>query len=341
MRALKTAVVGLGRIGWLYHIPEIMSHDGFELVCVCDPVDERLKEASGKYNVNTYQEIDSMFEAESVDLVVIASPTKFHLSQTLKAFESGCDVFCEKPVVIEAQQMKAIAAGMEKYRRKFMAYQPHRAGDDIQCLKDILRLDLIGKPYMMKRTRVDYTRRNDWQALKKFGGGMLNNYGSHFIDQALDLVGTDITRVYYTERKIASLGDAEDVVKVVLETGDGFVVDIDINMGCAVDVQPWIVMGECGAASLNVEGNSWYVRYFKPSELTQGQVQKTLAAENRDYFNAEKIKWYDKEISLSDYKPLDYYQSCYDYFAMDKAPLVSCEQTSKLVDILCQCRQQM
>ena len=42
---MKTALIGLGRIGWGYHRPQILAHKGFEFTAVVDPSQERLDEA--------------------------------------------------------------------------------------------------------------------------------------------------------------------------------------------------------------------------------------------------------------------------------------------------------
>ena len=79
MKILKTAVVGLGRIGWNLHIPKITQHpEQFSLVGVVDLSQERLAEAKEKYGVNGYTDIPSLVAAEKPDLVVIASPTHLH-----------------------------------------------------------------------------------------------------------------------------------------------------------------------------------------------------------------------------------------------------------------------
>ncbi len=340
MKKLRTAVIGLGRIGWMYHIPEIAAHSGFELVGVCDSLPERLGEAKQLYNVNTYSDVDVMLENQSPDLVVVASPTKFHLSHTMAAFKAGCDVFCEKPAMASVDEMEIVLSGMKEYGRRFMVYQPHRGGSDLQCLKDILHRGLLGKVYMIKRTRCDYSRRSDWQAFAEFGGGMLNNYGSHIIDQMLHLANSPIEKVYCAVRKIASLGDADDVVKVVLESVNDMVLDIDINMAAALPVQSWIVFGQYGTASLDDENQIWNVRYFNPAELEDISAAKELAAKGRSYASGETIKWYTEKFMVADYPPLDYYQQCYKYFAMGEKPLVPCGETMLLMQTLHECRRQ-
>ena len=93
MKILKTAVIGLGRIGWGTHIPKILAKpDRFALTAVVDLSQERLAEAKEKYGVNGYTDIPSMVEAEHPDLVVIASPT--HLHQDTPAPPCAWAVMC-------------------------------------------------------------------------------------------------------------------------------------------------------------------------------------------------------------------------------------------------------
>ena len=42
---MKTALIGLGRIGWYYHLQQILSHEGFDLCAVVDTSVQRLEEA--------------------------------------------------------------------------------------------------------------------------------------------------------------------------------------------------------------------------------------------------------------------------------------------------------
>jgi scyllo-inositol 2-dehydrogenase (NADP+) len=337
-KQLTTAVIGLGRIGWQYHLPQIVSHAGFSLTAVVDPLAERLKEAEKTFGAKGYTDYEDMLKSEKPDLVVIASPTKFHFPQVLKAFEYGCDVFCEKPVVPTLREIDEIIAAKEKSGRKFMAYQPRRGLDDIVCLKHIISLGILGKIYMIKRSCSAFTRRSDWQAFLANGGGMLNNYGSHFIDQLLYLGQEEIIDLKCLRRKIASLGDAEDVVKIIMETAGGLILDLDINMASAFDIRPWQVFGDCGSAILDADSNRWMVKYFVPRELQDVSINTELAAKGRSYSNGETIPWRLQEFNLSDFDPIDYYRQCYDYFAMDKKPFVDISESRLLIDVIEKCR---
>ena len=48
-KVLRCAVIGLGRIGWQFHIPQIVEREGFVLTAVVDPDESRQKEAQEQF----------------------------------------------------------------------------------------------------------------------------------------------------------------------------------------------------------------------------------------------------------------------------------------------------
>lgn len=75
---IKTAIIGLGRIGWQFHLPQVVHHSEYSLIAVVDPLKERLDAAKEKYGVRGYTDHQTMLACEKPQLVVIASPTMFH-----------------------------------------------------------------------------------------------------------------------------------------------------------------------------------------------------------------------------------------------------------------------
>jgi scyllo-inositol 2-dehydrogenase (NADP+) len=339
MKTLRTAVIGLGRIGWACHVPNTVNHNGFELIAAVDPVEERRKEAEQKYNINTYADTSALFDSENLDLAVIASPSKFHREQTVQSIEAGCNVFCDKPMALSLEDADAMIDCAKKHNKKLMVYQPCRGSAAVQVLKDALSQNLIGEVYMIKLAQSRYRRRNDWQSLRKYGGGMLNNYAAHDVDLLLYLTEFRVSRLHCALRTVASLGDAEDVVKLTMETNKGVILDLDINMACSHNMRRWLVMGKTGSMVLNDAENVWEVAYFDPNELENKTAQTTLAAENRKYDSGEIIPWREKKIPVPADKQVDFYRNCYDYFALDKQPFVPVEQTREVMRVIDTCRK--
>lgn len=339
MKIIKTALIGLGRIGWDYHLPEIMRHSGFNIVSVADTSEERLQEARERYCVSGYADYLEMYEKEELDLVVIASPTLFHLEHAVNAMERGIDVFLDKPMASDLCEADDIINVMRKTGRKLMVYQPLRMAAEFILLQDIIKQSLIGPIYMIKSARTNYVRRNDWQAMKKNGGGMLNNFGAHQIDQMLCLAGSPIKRIACHLQKIASLGDADDVVKAIMETENGIVLDLDINMAAAQNIPRWMVFGSRGAVTLKeVDGREFFhIRYFNERELGELALQNQLAANERAYGNFEEIQWYEEEIPIPATECDGFYDKCYDYYALNMEPFIHISETRETMRIIDEC----
>jgi scyllo-inositol 2-dehydrogenase (NADP+) len=334
MKKLKTVLIGLGRIGWEYHLPKIARKDGFDLVGVADPLHDRLLEASQQYNVKGYLDYLDMLREQRPDLVVIASPTLFHARQAIASFEAGSHVFCEKPAGRSYEEFEDIFKASKSSGKKFMVYQPHRTYKEAAALKEILSRNKIGPIYMIRRNWFDYARRNDWQALKKFGGGMLNNYGSHFIDQLLYLTEYKAKVVSCITRNLVTLGDAEDFVKILLETKNKIILDIEINFASAHRLPLWQILGKYGSIVLDEKRRCWEIKYCRPEDFAKIVVNDELAAEGRKYYNGEIIDWIKEEVFFADSPEIDYYDKCYEFFALDKPAFVPIEQTRELMSIL-------
>lgn len=339
MKILHCAIIGLGRIAWEFHIPAILKHKGFELSAVVDPLQERLDEAQNEFGVTGYLDIDQLFDNEKLDLIIIASPTSFHKDQTILSMKNGCDVLCDKPMAFNLSETNLMIEAMDEYNKKLMVYQPRRCTTEFTSLQAIIGTGLIGQVYMMKGAYSSFSRRHDWQAFSKNGGGMLNNYGAHLIDQMLLLAGSKADRIECELRTIASLGDADDVVKAIIRTENNIIIDIDINMATAFDIQKWHIFGTRGTIILNPESNGWIVKYFEEKDLDNVALEKGLAASNRQYGSGEEIPWQEKKFLFSDFDEIDFYEKSYQYFALNGTPFVPIEETKEVMRILEESRQ--
>ena len=92
MGILKCGVVGLGRIGWSTHCKEINERDDMELTCVVDPITERCQEAITTFKTKAFSTIEEAISNLDLDLLVTASPSKFHTEMTIKALNAGINI---------------------------------------------------------------------------------------------------------------------------------------------------------------------------------------------------------------------------------------------------------
>ncbi len=339
---LKTALSGLGRIGWQFHMPELLRHEDFALTAVVDPLQTRLDEAKAFTDAKGYTDYFEMLEKEKPQLVVIASPTMFHEEQAIAAFKAGADVILDKPMSYDLASAKRIAEAAKAHGKKLTVYQPHRYTAEVLAAKRVLESGVLGNLVQIKRRNHGYVRRNDWQAFTKHGGGMLNNYGAHYIDQAIFLSQDKVKHLLCKLRNVAGMGDAEDMVKVLMETESGIVLDVEINQGCAISGTPLAIYGDRGAAVLKTDEQGdpeLYVRYYLPEDLSERVVDEGLAAPGRAY-PSEQIPWKEEHIPIIRADAGDYYADCADYFARDQKPPVDVSETLYVMELMAKCREQ-
>ena len=344
MKELKVAVVGLGRIGWQVHLPEIAKNDKYDLRAVVDVNEERIREAEDEYKTKGYTDLKNMLDSEELDLVIIASPTHLHREQCELCFAQGVDVFLDKPMAPTLEDSIKIAEAAKNYGRKIMVYQPHRAVPAVSVLRRIIDEGKIGPVYMMKRAQSSYIRRHDWQAIRRFGGGMINNYGAHFIDQMIYLANEDVESIYCTSHKIATLGDAEDVVKAVLTTKSGVTIDIDINNATSHMITPWMIFGKYGTVIAEGPSDSqtdnFIVKYYDPADMPEVTLDESLTAEGRRYNNDVPVPGKTEVVPVKPEDAVIFYDKVYDFFALDEKPFVSVEETIRVMTLLDEAHRQ-
>lgn len=334
---LRTIVIGLGRIGFGYHCPEIARSPNFELVGVVDPLPERRSEAEALWRTRSADSLAPLLREVRPDLVVIASPTSLHAEHALAAFAHGAHVFCDKPVARSVAEFDPMLAAARAAGRSLVAYQKRRFLPEIRALGDLLARGVLGPVHLIRRHHSGYARRADWQAFRAHGGGLLNNFGSHCLDELLWLLGDDPVRdVHCRVRRIATAGDADDFVKCLLVTARGVLVDLEISQATALAGPPWEVLGAHGAARWDEEKQLWHVRHYLPAEAPPLAAQPGLAAAGRLYAT-EPLPWREFSVPGPADNPHDYYAALWRHLALGEPPPVTADDSRRLLELLERC----
>lgn len=129
---------------------------------------------------------------DDIALVVIASPPLTHERYAIAALEAGKNIYCEKPVGLNANSTQRILqASKETKLISTVGYQ-FRFDPMIQWLKDQIDSGKIGKISRVKiqweTSGVRKTAPKSWRNQLNLGGGVLRDFGSHVFDY-LSFVG--------------------------------------------------------------------------------------------------------------------------------------------------------
>lgn len=336
---IKVGISGLGRSGWGIHANALEKcSEMYEVAAVYDPIEERRKEAKERFSCREYSDFNSFLKDEEVELVIVATPSYLHAPQTIEALKAGKNVVCEKPMatsLAEADEMIKVANETGKI---LTVFQNRRYYPDFLKVKEVINSGKLGRIVLIKVYLHSFGRRWDWQTLRKFGGGELNNNAVHLIDQAVQLIGDGEVQVMFCDlQRTLTLGDAEDHVKVILST-HSTVADIEVTRACAYPQNWWLVMGTQGGLTGSNSSLRW--KYFDPKLLPPRQVE-TEPTPDRS-FNWEEIPWKEETWNL-DQKcksgEVAFYEALYKTLR-EGAPLgVTPESVRKVMYLIEKCRE--
>ncbi len=341
MNTIKIGVAGLGRIGWKFHAKGLATHPDYTLSAVADMEAGRRAQAEAELGCRAYASYDEMIEKAGLDAVVIATPTHFHRDMALKAFAKRLHVILEKPMAMNLAEAREIVRAASEADRRLTVYQPHRLSANNQQLQALIRSGVIGRLFWVRRAIFGYVRRNDWQSLSKFGGGMLNNYGAHGIDQILGLIGFTVGRLFCSRQRVASLGDAEDVVKVVMESPEGVMGEVEINMASVLSPYSILVWGTKGGIIVTGERDhgEFEVRRFDPAALPPKEVNEGLASVNREY-PSDTLDIRTEKIPVDPAQGINLFTDFACSIRTGRPPAVKPEETLAVMEVLERCRNE-
>lgn len=111
---LNWAILGCGNIA--SDFAREMNKMGGKVYSVANRTYEKAKAFAEKYNIEkVYENIDTLFTDDNVDIVYIATPHNKHIEYIIKALENGKHVLCEKAITLNSQELnKAVSLAKKK-----------------------------------------------------------------------------------------------------------------------------------------------------------------------------------------------------------------------------------
>lgn len=273
----------------------------FQIVAVCDIDETRRNNVAGVYQCQAYENIADLIADPNVEVVDIATRSVDHFTHAKMALEAGKTVFLEKPMCCtyaQAAELQKIAAQSpgKLYIRHNRRFEP-----GFQHIREIIASGILGDVYEIKLRRVSFSRRDDWQTIKEFGGGQLLNWGPHIIDHALRLLESPVAGMWSDLKCTVAVGDAEDHLKIILKGENGRVVDIIISGGAAIKEPEYLIYGTRGA--LSSTGNTIQLKYLDPNVPLAPRTAKPGTPEYGSFGTPESLVWIEETIPVAPKAP--------------------------------------
>lgn len=201
---LNVGIIGCGSICIKRHAPETADNSKTNLFGVFDIVTSRAKDISDKYDCKVYRSVDDLINDNNLDLVIVATPNKFHASYTIAALEAGKHVLCEKPMAGNLEDAKKMIDVAVKNNKKLMIGQNQRLTPAHVKAKQILESKELGK-ILTFQTVFGHRGAENWSIAKHSSTwffnkeqaifGAMGDIGVHKADLVRWLIGEEFKEV--------------------------------------------------------------------------------------------------------------------------------------------------
>ena len=193
-KKLNVAIIGCGNIANCAHIPNYLKLDNVEIKYFCDIIPERADKAVEKYGcgkaVYNYKEL---LGHDDIDIVSVCTHNDFHAPISIDFMRDGKDVLCEKPAartVEEALEMQKVA---HETGRILSIGVVNRFCDTVNHIKNLIADGELGEVYQVyvsfRAHRSIPGLGGDFTQKAKSGGGVLIDWGVHYLDLTLYCLG--------------------------------------------------------------------------------------------------------------------------------------------------------
>lgn len=253
---LRVAVIGVGAIAQLAHLPTLSRVRGMEVVALCDNDGPKARSLADRFDVpNVFTDIDDLLDFDAVEAVVVATPNHLHEPHVLSALASGADVLCERPLALTAKGVERVLAAAAKGGRKVLVANNHRFRSDAQTLERFIRGGELGRITAFRAGAYQPRRLADgWRSRRaEAGGGALLDQGFPLIDLALWLADfPQPVRVTAHMTRGRGRDAVESAMLVHLEGADGTSFAFDVSSSyVGADERWWMeCLGARGSARL-------------------------------------------------------------------------------------------
>jgi len=247
---INVGVIGYGYSGRNFHSYLIGLEKRLNLYAVCarNPVKRQLAEK--EHGVKTFSNVNDMLRDENVHLVVVATPHDTHAELAIKALEAGKHVVVEKIMCMNVAEADAMIEAGKRNKVMLTIFHNRRWDGDYLTIRKILNEALLGRPYLIEESLLRYTERVDperWRSQMKPSGGLLYDWGAHFIDHAIQIGQVAVDRIYCFAVKRRKEVDIESYIKCLIHFENDLTYGVEIGNMARINRPRWYILGELGS----------------------------------------------------------------------------------------------
>ncbi|MFL6256026.1 MAG: bi-domain-containing oxidoreductase, partial [Pyrinomonadaceae bacterium] len=218
---VRVGMVGAGDYARRMLLPHFRE-EGVEFVSIATASGVTARDVGGRYGFARFVSgADEVLKEEGLSLLVIATRHDTHAELARKGLERGLDVFVEKPLALNDEELDALLEAASRSRGRLTVGFNRRFSPHAQQVKEFFK-DRRGPLSILYRVNSGRVPRTHWTQDAREGGGRVRGEVCHFVDFMQYVTGSRVERVY---AEPVTSGDREavddDSVFITLKLADG------------------------------------------------------------------------------------------------------------------------
>jgi len=245
----RIGLLAYGAIGHEHNLA-VATTAGLELRAVADLNPDRVAAALELApDAVAFSDSMEMLDSGLIDIVVISTPPNSHYSWGKESLNRGLHVILEKPMALTAQQCDELIALAAEKERVLVVYQNRRFDPDFVTMRRLINEGAIGQVFSYESFVGGYSRPCDyWHSMSDVSGGAIFDWGSHYLDQILNLFPGKVAHVSgHNHKRHWSHVTNADHAEVAITFTDGRTASF-VNSDLAAERKPkFYALGTTGA----------------------------------------------------------------------------------------------
>ena len=200
MEKMRIAVIGCGKIANDAHLRPLSAMEDVEIKYAADLIEKRARSVCEKYGVkNAVTDYKIPLGDGEVVAVYVLTPNYSHYTITMDALKAGKHVFCEKPITNNYALSKEMADEADRQNRVLNIGVCNRYHKSVELIKEYVENGRLGELYHIycsfRCFRSIPGLGGAFTSKESSGGGVLIDWGIHFLDLILYIAGVKIRTV--------------------------------------------------------------------------------------------------------------------------------------------------
>lgn len=279
----KIGFIGAGSFAQNFLLPNLKGKA--EFISVATSRSHTAKNISDKYGFHTATgNADEVIKNENINTVFIATRHNLHAEYVIKALEAGKNIFVEKPLAMDQEELEIINSKLKIINSRLMVGYNRRFAPLIVKLKS--ELSSVLPKAISYRINAGTIPKEHWVQDKAIGGGRIIGEVCHFIDLCMFIAGSPIISVSAEEMETAD--NLMDTLTVSLKFANGSIANISYFSNGDKSLAKEYLEVFCGGQVMIVED-------FKELKIL-GSKSHTIKMKKQDKGHAAEIEAFIKSI---------------------------------------------